>query len=125
MRRPIIAGNWKMYKTIPEALEFVRAFKPLVVAATHCEIVLAPAFTAIKSMADRLDGSNIEVCAQDVAAESGSGAYTGEVSASMIKDAGAGWAIVGHSERRQFYCESDEWVSAKARASIGAGLSSI
>ena len=89
MRRPIIAGNWKMYKTIPEALEFVRRFKPLVVASTHCEIVIAPVFTAIKTVADRLEGSNIEIAAQDAAAEPGPGAFTGEVSAAMIKDAGA------------------------------------
>ena len=69
MRRPIIAGNWKMYKTIPEALDFVQAFKPLVVASTHCQIVIAPVFTAIKTVSDRLEGSNVEVAAQDVAAE--------------------------------------------------------
>ena len=59
MRRPIIAGNWKMYKTIPEALEFVRAFKPLVVASTHCEIVIAPAFTALKSVSDRVNQQGV------------------------------------------------------------------
>ncbi|HSE37064.1 MAG TPA: triose-phosphate isomerase [Blastocatellia bacterium] len=125
MRRPIIAGNWKMYKTIPEALEFVRAFKPLVVASTHCEIVIAPVFTAIKAVSDRLEGSNIEVAAQDVAADPGPGAFTGEVSASMLKDAGARWVIIGHSERRQYYGETDETVSSKLRAAIGAGLSPI
>lgn len=122
MRRPVIAGNWKMYKTIPEAVEFVRFFKPLVVASTHCDIVIAPPFTAIKSIADRLEGSNIAVSSQDVAAEPGPGAFTGEVSASMIKDAGARWAIVGHSERRQYYGETDESVNARIRASISAGL---
>ncbi|HSB10205.1 MAG TPA: triose-phosphate isomerase [Blastocatellia bacterium] len=125
MRRPVIAGNWKMHKTIPEALEFVRAFKPLVVASTHCEIVIAPPFTAIKPTADRLEGSNIEVASQDLASEPGPGAFTGEVSASMIRDAGARWAIVGHSERRQYYGETDESVNAKIRASIAAGLSTI
>jgi len=125
MRKPIIAGNWKMYKTIPEAVEFVRAFKPLVVAATHCEVVIAPAFTAIKLVSDRLEGSNVEVAAQDIAAESGPGAYTGEVSASMIKDAGARWTLVGHSERRQYYGETDESVNAKTRAALSAGLSPI
>lgn len=125
MRKAIIAGNWKMYKTIAEALEFVQAFKPLVVASTHCEIVIAPPFTAIKSMAARLDGSNIDIAAQDVAAEPGPGAFTGEVSASMIKDAGARWAIIGHSERRQFYGETDDSVNAKIRATLGAGLSPI
>ena len=122
MRRPIIAGNWKMYKTIPEALEFVRALKPLVVASTHCEIVIAPPFTAIRAVSARLEGSNVEVAAQDVAPEPGPGAFTGEVSASMIKDAGARWTIIGHSERRQYYGETDESVNSKLRAAIGEGL---
>ena len=125
MRKPIIAGNWKMYKTIAEALEFVQAFRPLVVASTHCEIVIAPPFTAIKSVAARLEGSNIDIAAQDVAAEPGPGAFTGEVSASMIKDAGARWTIIGHSERRQFYGETDDSVNARIRAALGAGLSPI
>lgn len=114
-----------MYKTIPEALDFVTAFKPLVVASTHCEIVIAPAFTAIKTVADRLEGSNVEVASQDAATEPGPGAFTGEVSALMIKDAGARWVIVGHSERRQYYGETDEIVNAKVRAVIGEGLSPI
>lgn len=125
MRRPIIAGNWKMYKTIPEALEFVRAFKPLVVASTHCEVVIAPVFTAIKPVSDRLEGSNVGVAAQDVAAEPGPGPFTGEVSASMVKDAGAQWTIIGHSERRQYYGETDDSVNLKIRAAIGADLSPI
>lgn len=111
-----------MYKTIAEAMDFVQAFKPLVVAATHCEVVVAPPFTAIKSVAARLDGSNVELAAQDVAAEPGPGAYTGEVSASMLKEAGARWAIIGHSERRQFYGETDESVNARIRAAHGAEL---
>lgn len=125
MRRPLIAGNWKMYKTIPEALEFVQALKPLVVASTHCQIVVAPAFTAIKPAADRLEGSNVEVAAQDVAAETGPGAFTGEVSAPMLFDAGARLAIIGHSERRQYYGETDETVNKKIRAAFGAGLGVI
>jgi triosephosphate isomerase len=122
MRRPLIAGNWKMYKTIPEALEFVQQFKPLVVASTHCDIVIAPAFTAIKAVADRLEGSNIRVAAQDIAAEAGPGAFTGEISAQMIRDAGASLAIIGHSERRQYYCETDESVNKKIQATISADL---
>jgi len=121
-RRPLIAGNWKMYKTIPEALEFVRAFKPLVVAATHCDILLAPPFTAIKAVADRVEGSNISVGAQDIAAETGQGAFTGEVSAAMIKDAGARYAIIGHSERRQYYSETNESVNRKICSAGGEGL---
>jgi triosephosphate isomerase (TIM) len=125
MRKPIIAGNWKMYKTIGEAMDFVQAFRPLVVAATHCEIVIAPPFTAIKSVASRLDGSNIAVAGQNVAAEPGPGAFTGEVSASMLKEAGARWVIVGHSERRQLYGETDDSVNAKIRAAHSVGLAPI
>jgi triosephosphate isomerase (TIM) len=122
MRRPIIAGNWKMHKTITEALEFVRVFKPLVVASTHCDVVIAPAFTALRSVSDRLEGSNIGVAAQDVAPETGPGAFTGEVSAAMVRDAGATWTIIGHSERRQYYGETDDSVNMKIRAAIGADL---
>lgn len=122
MRRPLIAGNWKMYKTISEALDFVQAFKPLVVASTHCDIFCAPAFTAIKPVADKLEGSHIGVAAQDLAAESGPGAFTGEVSAQMIREAGGRYAIIGHSERRQYYGETDESVNKKIRAAIAAGL---
>jgi len=122
MRRPVIAGNWKMYKTIREAVDFVQSLKPLVVATTYCDIVVAPAFTAIRAVADRLEGSNIRVASQDVAAESGPGAFTGEVSAAMARDAGASYAIVGHSERRQYYCETDEGVSRKAKCALAAGL---
>jgi triosephosphate isomerase len=122
MRKPLIAGNWKMYKTIPEAMEFIQAFKPKVVSATHTEIVLAPPFTAIKAVADRAEGSNIGVAAQDIASEAGPGAFTGEVSAAMVKDAGARYAIIGHSERRQYYGETDDSVNQKARQALSAGL---
>ena len=111
-----------MYKTVPEAVEFVQAFKPMVVAATHAEIVVAPPFTAIKAVADRLEGSNVGVASQDIAAEAGPGAFTGEVSAAMVKDAGARYAIIGHSERRQYYCETDESVNQKLREGLNAGL---
>jgi triosephosphate isomerase (TIM) len=95
------------------------------VGATHCDIVVAPPFTAIKAVADRLDGSNIEVCSQDVAAEAGEGAFTGEVSASMVRDCGARYAIIGHSERRQYYCETDETVNRKIRTALDSGLTPI
>jgi triosephosphate isomerase len=114
-----------MYKTIPEALEFVRVFKPLVVSATHCSIVIAPAFTAIKAIADRLEGSNVDVASQDSAAKAGPGALTGEVAASMVRDAGCRYAIIGHSERRQYYGETDDSVNKKIRAAIDAGLEPI
>jgi triosephosphate isomerase (TIM) len=111
-----------MYKTIPEGLEFVQAFRPQVVAATHCDILIAPPFTAIKTIADKFEGSNIAVASQDLAAERAPGAFTGEVSATMVKDAGAKYAIIGHSERRQFYGETDESVNKKIGAAIGANL---
>lgn len=122
MRKPLIAGNWKMYKTVAEALDFVQVLKPMVVAMTHCEIMIAPPFTSLKPVADRAEGSNIHVGAQDVAAEEGPGAYTGEVSAAMIKDAGAGYVIIGHSERRLYYGETDESVNMKLMQSLKAGL---
>lgn len=111
-----------MYKTIPEAVDFIQAFKPMVVSATHAEIVLAPPFTAIKAVADRAEGSNIGVAAQDIAKEAEPGAFTGEVSASMVEDAGARYSIIGHSERRQFYGETDDSVNQKVRNAFGAGL---
>ncbi|HSE97416.1 MAG TPA: triose-phosphate isomerase [Blastocatellia bacterium] len=122
MRKPLIAGNWKMYKTVAEALDFVQVLKPMVVAMTHCEIMIAPAFTSLKPVADRAEGSNIHVGAQDVAAEEGPGAYTGEVSAAMIKEAGARYVIAGHSERRLYYGETDESVNMKLMQSLKAGL---
>jgi triosephosphate isomerase len=125
MRRPLIAGNWKMYKTTAEAVEFLQAFKPQVLSSTHCDIVIAPPFTAIKIVADRVEGTNIDLSSQDVAAEEGFGAFTGEVSAAMLKDAGAKWAIIGHSERRQYYAETDQTVNKKIRAALNEGLSPI
>ena len=111
-----------MYKTISESVDFVQAFKPMVVATTHCDIVIAPPFTAIKAVADRLEGSNVEVSAQNVATEIEYGAFTGEVSARMIKDAGASYAIIGHSERRQYFGETEESVNLKIRAALNADL---
>jgi triosephosphate isomerase len=84
--------------------------------------VLAPPYTALKPLADRLDGTNVDVAAQDVAAEMGQGAFTGEVSATMIKDAGARYTIIGHSERRQYYGETEASVNRKLVAALGAGL---
>src|ERR1700687_1178971 len=101
MRKPVIAGNWKMYKTVGESVAAVLSLKPLVANANHCEVVVAPVFTALKSVTDRLEGSNIRVAAQNCAAEQKEGAFTGEVAAFMLRDAGCSHVIVGHSERRQ------------------------
>ena len=125
MRKPVIAGNWKMYKLIAEAVQTAVELKPLVANANHCEVVIAPVFTALKTVADRLEGSNIRVAGQDCSTESKHGAHTGEVAADMLKDAGASHVIVGHSERRQFYHESDDFVNRKALAALQAGLTAI
>jgi triosephosphate isomerase len=125
MRKPIIAGNWKMYKTVSESVETALALKPRVANANHCEVVIAPVFTALKTVADRLEGSNIKVAGQNRSTEIEQGAHTGEVSAEMLKDAGASYVIVGHSERRQYYCETDQFVNRKSQAVIVAGLNVI
>src|SRR4029079_4750501 len=113
MRTPLIAGNWKMYKTIAEAITTVDALAPLLEGVQGCEVLVAPVFTAIRAVADRLRGTAIFVAAQDVAAESGQVSYTGEVSAELLVDAGATHCIVGHSERRQYFCETDTSVNRK------------
>jgi triosephosphate isomerase (TIM) len=125
MRKPVIAGNWKMYKLLGEAVETALALKPLVANANHVEVVIAPVFTAIKTVADRLEGSNVKVAAQDCAPEAKQGAHTGEVSAEMLRDAGASHIIIGHSERRQFYGETDRTVNLKTRACLESGLTAI
>ena len=125
MRKPVIAGNWKMYKTVGESVATALALKPLVANANHCEVVIAPVFTALKNVADRLEGANIKVAAQDCAPEQKEGAFTGEVAAFMVRDAGCSHVIVGHSERRQYFNENDTSVNRKARAAIAAGLTAI
>ncbi len=125
MRKPVIAGNWKMYKLIGDSVAMVVALKPLVVNANHCEVIVAPPYTAIKSVADRLEGSNIKTAAQDLSTETKHGAHTGEVCGDMIKDAGCTHVIIGHSERRAMYSETDEIVNRKIRAAFHFNLSPI
>ena len=125
MRKPVIAGNWKMYKLLGEAVDTVLALKPLVANANHCEIVIAPVFTAIKTVADRLEGSNIHVAGQNCAVQNDFGAHTGEIAPAMLKDVGCSHVIIGHSERRQFYGETDESVNLKTKAALAAGLTAI
>jgi triosephosphate isomerase len=122
MRKPVIAGNWKMYKTVGESVDTVLALKPLVANANHCEIVVAPVFTSLKTVADRLEGSNIRVSAQNCSTEVEEGAHTGEVTASMLRDVGASYVILGHSERRQFYAENDSMVNRKVHAALASDL---
>ncbi len=125
MRKPVIAGNWKMYKLLGEAVETALALKPLVANANHCEVVIAPVFTALKNVADRIEGSNIKVAGQNCSTESSFGAHTGEISAEMLRDAGCSHVIIGHSERRQFYGETDDSVNLKTKSGVAAGLTAI
>ena len=125
MRKPVIAGNWKMYKTIGESVDTALALKPLVANANHCEVVIAPVFTAIKTVADRLEGSNIRVAGQDCSTEVEEGPHTGEVTALMLRDAGASHVIVGHSERRHVYLETDAMVAKKCQSGVSAKLTVI
>lgn len=122
MRKPVIAGNWKMFKLVGDAVAAVTALKPLVVNANQVEIVVAPPFTALKSVSDRLEGSNICVAAQDVSTETKHGAHTGEVCGDMLRDAGCTHVIIGHSERRSMYGDSNQLVNRKIVASLSFGL---
>ena len=122
MRKPVIAGNWKMFKTIGQSVDTAITLKPLVANANHCDVVIAPVFTSIKTVADRLEGSNIKVAGQNCSSETKEGAHTGEVLATMLRDAGATYVIIGHSERRQFYGETDATVNRKVTAALSAGL---
>ena len=124
MRRPVIAGNWKMYKTLPETRAFFDAFKPLVASSSHCDIVVAPPFTALATAVDSALGSTISISAQD-AYWASEGAFTGEISMRMLVDVGCRCVIVGHSERRHFFGETDETVNRKVKAAIEAGLTPI
>ncbi len=114
-----------MYKLLGEAVETALALKPLVANANHCEVIIAPVFTALKTVCDRLEGSNVKVAAQDCSTEQKHGARTGEVAADMIKDVGASHIIIGHSERRQFYGETDASVNKKTKACLAVGLTAI
>ena len=114
-----------MYKLLGEAVETALALKPLVANANHCEVVIAPVYVHIKTVADRLEGSNIKVAAQNCSFESKQSANTGEVSADMLKDVGASHIIIGHSERRQFYAETDNSVNRKTKSALLSGLTAI
>ena len=115
MRTPIIVGNWKLNKTIHEAVGLVNSLQLLVAEVVDVEIVVAPVFTGLSVVAQALAGGNIRLAAQDVFWEN-SGAFTGEVSPGMLKDVGCDYVIIGHSERRQYFGETNENVNRKAKA---------
>jgi triosephosphate isomerase len=124
MRKPVIAGNWKMYKTIDEAAHFIEMIKPVAEKANHCEVIVAPPFTALDAAADAADGSKVAVAAQNCHWDK-EGAHTGEISTGMLRDAGCTHVIIGHSERRQEWGESDEQVNKKVKAALATGLTPI
>lgn len=125
MRKPVIAGNWKMYKLLSEAVDTAVTLKASVANANHCEVIIAPVFTALKNVADRVEGSNVRIAGQNCAVQNEFGAHTGEVAPAMLKDVGCSHVIIGHSERRQFYGETDQTVNKKTKASLTAGLTAI
>ena len=123
-RKVIIAGNWKMNKNAAAGKELVEALKPLVADVTEAEIVVCPPFTTLNAVVAAAAGSNIKVGAQNVHwAESG--AFTGEISAAMLKEAGVEYVIIGHSERRQYFGETDATVNSRVKAAVAAGLKPI
>ena len=124
MRTPFIAGNWKMYKTVADAVKYVKELRGLVKDVDGVEVVVAPTFTALFAAAEAARNSNVGIAAQDLYWER-EGAFTGEVSAQMIQEAGAGYAIVGHSERRTLFGETDASVNRKVAAAFAAGLCPI
>ena len=114
-----------MYKLLGEAVDTALKLKSLTRNANHCEIIIAPVYVHLKTIADRLEGSNIKVSAQNCAPETKQSANTGEVSAEMLKDVGVSHVIVGHSERRQFYCDTDDSVNKKTKAALAEDLTAI
>jgi len=124
MRTPLMAGNWKMYKSAGETTQFFEKFKPLVEKSEHCEIAICPPFVNIAAAVEAARGTRIGIGGQNVfwAKE---GAYTGEVSAPMLKSLDCEWVIIGHSERRQYFAETNETVLKRTLAALEAGLKPI
>ncbi len=124
MRTPVLAANWKMFKTTHETLAYVRELSSLTRTLSGVEIVVAPPFTSLATAAEAARNTNVGVAAQNLYFER-EGAFTGEISAGMIKDAGAGYVIIGHSERRRLFGETDASVNRKTRAAIAVELTPI
>jgi triosephosphate isomerase len=123
-RLPFIAGNWKMNKTVGEALDLVRQLKASISKVEGVEVAVAPPFTALYAVQKELEGITIQLAAQNLFYEK-QGAYTGEISPMMLKEIGCHYVIIGHSERRQFFGETDEMVNRRIEAALGHGLKVI
>ncbi|NQT29749.1 MAG: triose-phosphate isomerase [Candidatus Saganbacteria bacterium] len=124
MRQPIMAGNWKMNKTEHEAADFVKELKPRVSGISNCTILICPPFCNLSKVHDEIVDSNIQLGAQNLFWED-KGAFTGEISAPMLKSVGCTYVIVGHSERRQYFGETDETVNKKIKAALAHHLNAI
>lgn len=124
MRKPMIAGNWKLHKTLAESCRLVAELMPAVADNQVVEIVVAPVFTALDKVAEAIAGSNIKLAAQNCYSQP-QGAFTGEVSPLLLKDVGCQYVIIGHSERRQLFGETDELINSKAHALAKSGLGII
>ena len=124
MRKWIVAGNWKMNNTIDESVTLARAVKDATAGLKTGEVVVAPPFTALQSVREILTGSTVAIAAQNMYFED-KGAYTGEVSPLMLKDAGCTYVIIGHSERRKYFVESEETVNLKVKKALATGLKPI
>jgi len=123
-RKPIVAGNWKMNKTTSEARDLAARLAPLVSGVKDREIVLAPTFTSLQAVSEAIKGTNMVLAAQNMHWED-KGAFTGEISAEMLLDLGCKYVIIGHSERRQYFGETDESVNKKAKQALRKGLCAI
>jgi triosephosphate isomerase len=124
MRKPIIAGNWKMNKTIPEAKTLVSGLVSKLAGKSDVEVVFCPPFTALNTVKELIKGTPYGLGAQDLFWKE-QGAYTGEVSPLMLKDIGCDYVIIGHSERRQYFGETDETVNQKVKAALAVGIKPI
>jgi triosephosphate isomerase len=124
MRTPFVAANWKMFKTVHDAVVFIKEFQGMVKDVADVEIVVAPPFTALHPLAEAARHTNIGVAGQNLHWEK-EGAFTGEVSAGMLREAGAEYVVIGHSERRRLFQETDESVNRKLLAALGASLTPI
>jgi triosephosphate isomerase (TIM) len=124
MRTPFIAGNWKMFKTVVETVRYVKEFRNLVKDIADVEIVIAPPFTALHAAAEAARNSNVGIAAQDLHWER-EGPFTGEISAPMIAESGAEYVLIGHSERRTLFGETDASVNRKIAAAFAGGLTPI
>lgn len=124
MRLPFIAGNWKMFKTVHETTVYVKELRGLVKDINDVTVVIAPPFTAVHAACEAARNSNVAISAQNMSWER-EGAFTGEISAGMIKETGAQYAIIGHSERRTLFGETDATVNRKVSAAIAGGLTPI